>query len=66
MKYKMKSSYTMAERSKSESMKPAQSQSGMEVGQVTSQDGKPMKGFMFRIEPMINKNQAAGEKECCR
>lgn len=54
------------ERSKSEKMKCAQDQSGFEVGQETSQDGKSKTGYMFKICPTPNKTQVFGDKECCR
>jgi hypothetical protein len=54
------------ERSKAEKMKPAQSQNGGEVGQVTSQDGKPGVGYIFKFEADVNHSQAAGNKESCK
>ncbi len=66
MKHVMKSSYTMAERSKSEKMKPAQSQTGCEVGQTVSQDGSPGVGCIFKFEADPNHSQVSGNKESCK
>jgi hypothetical protein len=58
--------HPFGERSRSQKMKAAQSQDGDEVGEVVSWDGKPGKGYMFRVSPLENNNQMFGEKESCR
>ena len=66
MKNKMKPSYTMVERSKSEKMKSAQSQSDCMVGEVTTQEGKSISKHIFKYTPEENNTQKFGEKMECR
>lgn len=57
----------MVERSKKEKMTSAQSQPGLEVGEVVTWDGMPKgRAFIFKALPDPNSTQKFGDKESCK